>query len=250
MSPVTRPDDSQLDNAMATESEVTAQVAAHVVAHHTPTNLTGTDDFVGGDEGGALGWVAVTSGGASAGATTTVGVTAGKPGRWEVRAGTTNTSRRALTLSLTGIVLGGGAYASKWIWQVQALIVAGTENYAHAVGLMDIVTAEPTNGVYLWYDSASPNWICKTARAGTRTATNSGVAVAAGTDVTFEATVNAAGTSVEFRINGVLRATHTTNIPIVAVGPGIFINRLTPASASRSVYLDYFRHDYTLTTPR
>ncbi len=250
MAPVTEAEEGQLDPGMATEAEVAASVAAHVIARHTPTNPSGTDDFMGGVVANALGWASILNGAASLAMATTVGVTADKPGRWEIRAGSTNASRHAITLGLASIILGGGAYAQKWMWQLQALIVAGTNNYTHAAGLMDIVPAEPPNGVYLWYSSANANWQCKTAAAGTRTVTDSGIPVVAGADVTFEPRINAAGTSVEFWINGTLVATHTTNIPTSPVGPAIYLNRVTPVNASRSFYIDFFDHVATMTTPR
>lgn len=62
--------------------------------------------------------------------------------------------------------------------------------------------------------------------------------------------INASATSVDFYVNGTLRATTTTNIPrTVPVGLGSFILK-SAGTKSRSVLLDYIEAEIALTIPR
>lgn len=78
----------------------------------------------------------------------------------------------------------------------------------------------------------SANWQCTTTlNGGGTTTTDSGVAATVGTAYLFK--IVAAASSVLFYIDGVLKATHTTNIPTTNLGLGVALN------ASRSVDIDY-----------
>jgi hypothetical protein len=125
-------------------------------------------------------------------------------------------------------------------------------NFLVMVGLGNTVgsaTTEHSNGIYFYASNASPNWQCKTAKAGVRTTTGSGIAVT-NTMTKFRAV----GTSsqIQFFINDALVATHTTNIPdsvsqTVALGCSI----QAPGGAftgPKSVFIDYLGSKTTLLT--
>jgi hypothetical protein len=90
-----------------------------------------------------------------------------------------------------------------------------TNRYTCRIGFIDSVTAESTDGAFFRYIDTvnSGRWQCVTRANNVETATDSGVAAAAGTWVKFEVEVNAAGNSIAFKINGTTVQTHTTNIP-------------------------------------
>ena len=79
------------------------------------------------------------------------------------------------------------------------------------------LSGEPTDGVYFRYSDtlAAGNWqaVCRNNGVETGSVVDTGVAVAIDTTYILDIVVNAAGTSAEFRINGTLVATITTNIP-------------------------------------
>jgi hypothetical protein len=92
----------------------------------------------------------------------------------------------------------------------------------------------------MYYNATSPNWLAVTSNGGSRTETNTGIAVVANSFSRFRISVNADGTSVGFYIDDVLVATNTTNIPTVNLtGIGIKIGNLIGTTVSKSLYTDY-----------
>lgn len=88
-----------------------------------------------------------------------------------------------------------------------------------------------TNGAYFrWHSTTSGNWFAVTMNAGTKTETDTGVAVVAGSIINLKIEYTDA-TNVVFSINGSPVATHTTNLP--ATDLGILIGGAT-LSASNS----------------
>lgn len=86
------------------------------------------------------------------------------------------------------------------------------------------------------------NWRAITRSNSSSTTTDTGVAPAANTFQTLRAEVNAAGTQVQFFIDGVLVATHTTNIPTGtgrSTGISVGTERSSGASTSRTGFVDY-----------
>jgi len=116
----------------------------------------------------------------------------------------------------------------------------------------------PQNAIFFSYDeggalpSASPNWKCYTSASGpTRTLTTSSVVVNANQWYKLKCVINAAATSVAFYIDGVLVATHTTNIPSLTVGYALSISIIKTAGlTARTMEMDYSAIAQTLTTPR
>lgn len=152
-------------------------------------------------------------------------------------------------------------FANGWTWMLETracvdTLADATNDYAVFLGFCDnnTVATEPNDGAYCKYQRSVTGtfWVCTTANNGTRTNTTTAVAPVGLTMQVFRVNVNEAGTSVEFRIDGVLVATHTTNIPS-ASGRSTGIGQKIVKSAgttSRTLYLDYIHLQGSRTTDR
>lgn len=140
--------------------------------------------------------------------------------------------------------------ASKIYWETLVTfdqVGDGTDNFRCYFGIHDgnQGTPSPFAGFYLGYDyNVDPvNWICYTTNNNVTTSTITSVPVTVQTDwnriaFTFDATVP----NVQFFINDVLVATHTTNIPDpvnVAYGPNWLIEK-TAGTANLPFFADYY----------
>lgn len=119
-----------------------------------------------------------------------------------------------------------------------------TTGFTVEVGLADgNAKGAPTNGVYFSYihSANSGAWVAQTINTSTSTPVNSAVTVVAGTWYKLRATINAAGTSVSFYINGNLIGTSTTNIPASTTGlrPVLQIGKSTNSATSSVLWADY-----------
>jgi hypothetical protein len=119
----------------------------------------------------------------------------------------------------------------------------GTNSYRILIGFNSSSNATDsglTRSAGLFYSNANANWQAITYNSSVGTTTDTGVAaVADGSYNTF--CVRANGTaSVEFLINGVTVATHTTNIPSSFVTPYATIAK-SAGTTSRTIRLDYIR---------
>lgn len=121
-----------------------------------------------------------------------------------------------------------------------------TERYSMEVGFMDSLTGAFTNGAYFSYTDNvnSGNWLCTCSNGTGSTSVDSTIAAATGTWFRLEIEVNAAGTSVVFKINGTTRATITTDIPTTTSNRlGLVVQqRKTVGTSSRSSRCDYLLH--------
>lgn len=188
---------------------------------------------------GLTGMAAAVSG---TGASVTGGTApAGRIGVTEITTGTTTTGRSAVQSTVTAVLLGGGRHR----YRIDANVPTasdGTDTFTVHLGYFDNLGSEPTDGVCFRYTHGtnSSRWECVTRSNGSETATDSGVGLSAGTFRVFEIEANAAGTSVAFYIDGVLKATHTENIPTGSgreMGFGARILK-SAGTTSRSVQLD------------
>ena len=115
--------------------------------------------------------------------------------------------------------------------------------YIHA-GFFDSLTAVGTNAIRFEYTDAvgtGAQWDCVTRSASTETRTSVGSNVVLQQWYKLAILVNAAGTSVEFYIDGLLVATHTTNIPTGTgkrMGSGYNMKK-TVGTAQRDLWCDY-----------
>ena len=86
-----------------------------------------------------------------------------------------------------------------------------------ALGIQNTQTTIPTDAIIFRHSSAeaTTNWYAITRASSSETTTNTGITLGTTTFHKFEININAAGTSVVFKIDGTTYATHATNIPTV-----------------------------------
>jgi hypothetical protein len=177
--------------------------------------------------------------------------------------GSTNTGHAGIYGTTSGnnfMALGGGAVSFATSTLIPTLS-NGTERYRIVLGFgTTALNTSDITGIFFTYDeggiqngtSASPNWQCITSVSSVRTLTVTSVAASTTAWQKFSIEINAASTSVEFYIDNVLVATHTTNIPsglLQLVTPKIQIGKSIGTTA-RSFFADYFGYKQTYTTPR
>lgn len=156
---------------------------------------------------------------------------------------------------------GGGTWVYQTSLAVETLSDATDRfRFIAGFGIGNFATSE-TDAVLFTYDeggttngtSASPNWQVVTSSNNVRTVTNTGVAVVAGQWATLRIEINAAASSVVFKINNTTVATHTTNIPTFSGGRFVNLKQgitKSAGTANRSVFCDYIGYENNLTTPR
>lgn len=178
----------------------------------------------------------------------------GYPG-WCILQTTTNAAARAAITPVPGqgILLGYGAWTFDTIIRVPTLS-DGTETFANYIGFGDSATGVPVDGVLFRYTHSvnSGEWECVTRANGVETASDSGVAVVAGTIARLGIVINAAATSVTFTIDGTTVATNTTNIPTGAGRQtGLVWSIIKSAgTTNRRLDIDFLDVYCELTTPR
>jgi hypothetical protein len=154
------------------------------------------------------------------------------------------------TMSHTGpyLVLGGGIVTITWIVNLRNLSDV-TDAYNVEFGLYD---SDLSDSIYFRYTHSenSGNWTVNCTAASTPTTGNTSNTA----DINwhkFQFVVNAAATSVTFKIDGteVSGSPITTNIPTDNLRPRFVVNR-TAGSADRDIYLDFYSHEIEFTTPR
>lgn len=241
-----------------------ASSAATTGTSYTPrnpvTDLDYFEDFITPGGQSAMGpfcfQPAISGSGASANSATSVG---GRPGVIRLQAGT------AAATSYSGIYSGFTTNSNNASLLFESGIVhvykfyRYINNVDHADGLFytwdgfldTLNTSNARNGVYLYRDSsASSNWQFVTADRGTRTTTDTGVTAAVGWNV-FEIRVeDVAGTmTATLKIDDVLVATNTTNIPITAnegVGIAHRVRKFDSVTTLRYLDLDWVELMITL----
>lgn len=169
--------------------------------------------------------------------------------------GTVATNRTAFTTALAASIrlgLGRAYYASR---VRQVVLSDATNTYTERFGFIDSVTTESTDGVFFRYTHGTNTgkFQAVTRSNGTETAQDTGITAAINTTYKFEITVNAAGTSVEFRINGTLTNTITTNIPTASgreTGAGLMLLRSAGTTAVTPVAVDYVLVEQAMTAAR
>ena len=174
--------------------------------------------------------------------------------------GTTATGRSAVSTAANVFVLGNGT----WVYETPVNVTTlstSVEGFAFLSGFIDVTNAvNQVDGVYFLYDergsstgsTASANWQCVTSSNSVRTFTTTTTAVGANSWVVLRIEINAAASSVVFKIDNVTVATHTTNIPTGTgreTGFGWLIMKSVGTTA-RTVDLDYISVVSALTTAR
>jgi hypothetical protein len=150
--------------------------------------------------------------------------------------------------------LGGGVYTLQFFVNIETLSDV-TNRFYDIFGATTNSTFSNTSGMFFVYDegigvygAASPNWKCITRNGGAITSTITSVPVVASQWYVLRIVVNSAGTSIEFFIDGVSVATHTTNLPTL-VTPRI-AHVKTTGTTSRNAFVDYAILQQVFSSPR
>lgn len=153
----------------------------------------------------------------------------------------------------SSFVLGGGAITMSWVFNISALSTV-TNRYKLKLGFLSIGASYDAaiDGVYFSYSDNvnSGNWGYNTTAASSTTTSNSSIAVTTGWH-NATLTINAAGTSCSFTMDGVSLGTAiSTNIPTAGIKPVFNIARTAGTIAQATIAIDLFSLTQNLTTPR
>lgn len=202
----------------------------------------------------------VTNGGAGSasgvGGTHGVDNTEKATGVAQLQTGTTTTGVAGLVSNPSNMLTFGFGFQYDLIFRA-ALSAAsdGTDTYTARIGFIDSQSGAPTDGAYFRYTDGinSGKWEAVTISNGAETAEDTGIAGAADTSYhLFKIVVNAAGTQVDFYIDGVLTNDITTNVinsSARLTGCGALMVK-SAGTTSRIMYLDYADLVITRTTAR
>ena len=183
----------------------------------------------------------------------TTGLSAGQAGIGSLDLGTGTTARSTIHRGGVSVFFGGGVHVYETYVYIPALSTV-TDEYIFYTGFGDTTgSGDMADGVYFKYDRlSSTNWLMCTANngAGNRTATSSGVAVAATTWTKLRFEVNAAGTRVDYFINDVNVGNIATNIPttVARVSAPLMKAEKSAGSTSTSILVDFIQRDFVRTT--
>jgi hypothetical protein len=187
---------------------------------------------------GNLDWTEVLNSG-------TIGVTTGTAllhGIGQLTTSTSATAAPSVHLGTNQIILGGRYVGWESNLSTPTLSTA-IEEFKVRAGLHNSITSTaPSHGVYFEYDRATSGdfWICKTRASNVETSTVTTLPATAAVYRALRIEVNKTGTEVKFFADGVLIATHTTNIPLAgAIGPSYQIIK-SVGTTSRSLNVDWF----------
>ncbi len=186
--------------------------------------------------------------------------TALRPGIFGFETGSTNAGIASLSTGGTdsGIqfLFGAGTYTLEADIYLEYLSTA-TETYTLRFGFGDVYNAIPVDGAYFRYTDVgggtpTPNWYKCTISNTSGTATDTGVAAVAAAWTRLKVVVNAAGTSVEYFINGVSVGVMTNTIPTgTGRQTGAVVHIIKSAgTTTRIVQIDWIWLHIDLTTSR
>lgn len=186
--------------------------------------------------------------------TTTISTrqTAARPGVVALGTGASSGAGASILALPQSLLAGGGELAVEWGIYIENLSTVG-EEYIIRAGFGDTTVAAAVDGAYLEYDRlTSVNWCRVTASNSSRTKNASSTAVAAGAWTKVKTVINAAGTSVEYFVDGTSIGTETTNIPTGAGRYfGAFCHIIKSAGTTeRLLHADYYHLYADLTTAR
>lgn len=204
------------------------------------------DEFDASNASEITGWGNNGSGGSSSAGST---IDAGHPGC--LRQAVSSSGNTAIVYRDTNYMFGGGALDVELLFR-SLQTSNSSDTFQTIIGFSDVFNGgTANNGAYFVYSSGvnSGQWQCCTANSSTTTTTNTTTAFTANAWNKLHISINAAGTSIAFSINGVVVATNTTNIPAGKTG---FVLSLAKTNGSTDCfqYFDYWYFRQILTTPR
>lgn len=200
------------------------------------SSLVLQDDFISGGTGG--GNVGALGFNLSGGTTTVLASEANRPGLIRRDTSAVINTFTSISISSTSSAFDPAVVNSlTWITRLNT----NDANTSVKIGSQgSAFTIAPAAGEYFEKLAADTNWFCVTRQGGVETRTDSGVAVNTSFN-TFKYTNNIS--SVEFRINGSVVCTHTTNLPTSFINPTVAIQNT--AAAAKTIDIDYFEFSIT-----
>ncbi len=219
------------------------------------------DDFIrrpSGNVAGNLGWVLVSTASGTAADATAV---ANRPGLLQLQTSSTTNGAEVAYLGIASMFTSGGVMTNTIVCAIDTLSTAGDEFVARAGFGDNTVGAASVDMIAVIYDRLNwgPNWALVTGNNSTYTTNDTGLTVAAGTFVTFQIVVDAAGNNVYCYTNTIAGAlpvvavTNTTNIPKIAgraFGPLHSILKLNAGTNSRTITFDWWDFSQYFTSTR
>lgn len=193
----------------------------------------------------AADWSNYASGTAAANTFTTTGLCDGnRVGILVSSTGSTTTGSAGIgNAEATAVVLGTRVHRLTCMAKIPTLSTVA-ETFRVNIGFHDSRTAAlPTDGLYFSYihSASSGRWTCEGYSGGGTVGGSVDSGITADTNWhTFEITVNAAGTSATFKIDGTTVSTRTTDIPTGtgnATAANVFILK-SAGTTSRNLYVD------------
>lgn len=195
------------------------------------------EEFPGNAITGSNGWV-VQSG---TGGTTTANTTQIDQDHWNLwNLNVTGTSGSNVLLYSGGVryLLGGSTLYHETSLYIPTLSTAASNEYIIRIGFMDNFPGVPNNGVWIEYNSASTvNWRRCTANGGSRTQTDTGIAVTTGWhNIAYRGT---GSSSVDFLIDDVSGGTNSSNFPTANLFLGFGLTKTANGATGASFVLDW-----------
>ncbi len=175
--------------------------------------------------------------------------------------GSTTTGFAGYTYGNTNLFLGLGEISIETYATIDTLSTATDRFFTYfGYGVHSNWTNNP-NCIFFSYDeggslffnplNASPNWKCYTRTSGVTTMTTTSILVNAQQWYKLRIDINSSGNVVKFYIDGILVATHNTNIPATTVAMSLIsiVNKVSGTTA-RTMQTDYFNYEEIFTNAR
>lgn len=236
-----------------TQQSVKAYVDAQTGAYNTDVKFYNQFDFI--TSSGYNDFSLIANGAGASNPLSSVGVdnTEHALGVLESTTGTTNAGRAGIHKS--GQIVFAIGFQYQWRFrQALSALSDGTDTYTVYLGFGDNVNAGThTEGAFFRYTHGTNGgrWQAVTVTGGVETAEDTGVTPVAGVYDIFQIVVNAAGTQVDFYINGTKTNDITTTIPGASSGTGLNFKIVKSAgTTARSMYQDWHELLITRTTAR
>jgi hypothetical protein len=171
-------------------------------------------------------------------------------GMLRIAMGTVATNRAAIHSNVYTIINFGKGVKSR-----KDRVRFATNTYSFRSGFIDSITGESVDCASFRYSHSvnAGKFQAVTRSNNVETAVDTGITVAINTFYVLEVIVNELGTSVQFKINNVVVATITTNIPSGAgrdTGYGLMVLRSVGTAAFNSIDIDYLETELNFTTQR
>lgn len=206
------------------------------------------DDFLSHGNTGGMGWTVDASGGVVAGS---AAIDGNHPGLLDFAFGSSATDRACIYQRMTGMNIGGGQIDIYFVMKFDSLPASGND-YRVIAGLGKTTSsATQTDGIYFEASFLLNEWygVC-TASSASSDVSNSVALSSTGFNV-LHLTINAAGTAVDFEVNGTSLGQVTGNIPTTTTDMGLMFGCYkVDGTTTKYVKLDMIYMTQTFTSAR